>query len=166
MSILATRGCCWCHCDMTVVSPMHVWSIESLQCLYQVWWSSDLWFKSYSSKCVWCQFSSVLACLDWNILTETGCIVTESHFPLFCEDPVSHPVFIQTKKSHWFQVAWHPNSMTCKFITSLSLPPCNIMTGLQCVGTMRHLLAHTLREAAMKLGWNTTRMRGGVTVTY
>ena len=70
------------------------------------------------------------ACLDWNILTETGCIVTESHFPLFCEDPVSHPVFIQTKKSHWFQAVWHPNSMRCKFITSLSLPPCNIMTGL------------------------------------
>ena len=35
---------------------------------------------------------------------------------------------------------------------------CNIMTGLRCVGTMRHLLAHTLCEAAMKLGWNTTRM--------
>ena len=32
------------------------------------------------------------------------------------------------------------------------------------LGTTRHLLAHTLREAAMKLGWNTTRMRGGVYV--
>ena len=43
---------------------------------------------------------------------------------------------------------------------------CNIMTGLWCVGTMRHLLAQTLREAAMKLGWNTTRMWGGMYVYF
>ena len=40
------------------------------------------------------------------------------------------------------------------------------MMGLRCVGTTRHLLAHTLREAAMKLGWSTTRMRGGVYVYF
>ena len=41
---------------------------------------------------------------------------------------------------------------------------CNIMMGLWCVGTTIHLLAHMLHEVAMKLGWNTTRMWGGVYV--
>ena len=54
---------------------------------------------------------------------------------VYCEDPVSFPVSMQTirKKSHWFQTEWYPKSMRCKFITSLSLPPCNIMMGLWCV---------------------------------
>ena len=38
------------------------------------------------------------------------------------------------------------------------------MTGLRCVDTTGHLLAHMLREAAMKLGWNTTRTQGGMYV--
>ena len=70
----------------------------------------------------------------------------------------------QTKKSHWFQLQSTLNEAGCLENPLLWLPPCNIMTGLRRVGTMRHLLAHTLREAAMKLGWSTTRTRGGVYV--
>ena len=109
-------------------------------------------------------FPQVLACLDWNILTETGCIVTESHFPLFCED-LFHILSSFKQRKVTGNSSIHSN-MRLDFlkISFGSLPACNIMMGLPCVGTTRHLLAHTLREAAMKLGWNTTRTRGGVYV--
>ena len=76
-----------------------------------------------SNNCPW-SGSSLCMLRIKEILTETGCIVTESQtlFPLsWCRSCFISCVFLHvtnTKKSHWFQAVWHPNSLRWKFIMS------------------------------------------------
>ena len=134
------------------------WQWHHQSCQYRVWamlcqnlvkiWAlvQKLW-----------HFLSVMLKIGTYSQRQVALYCVSNLFLCFCEDPVSFPV-PSSKKSHCFQLQSTIDEAGCLENPLLWLPPCNIMMGLWCIGTMRHLLAHTLRYVYLKLSLDVITM--------